>query len=260
MTRPFRVSADDIGDNHVAAGRKPFQARGEVDRRAEIIQAIIEGHSDTGTKMDSSSEAQTTFAFAALGEHSLSVEHGADGRRGTAEDGHHRIANGFDNRAIFGVDGRAEDIEMRLNSHPSGRHFLQIPGPTNVPDRILRAMDYPTIDHRVPISLGGDHTWENVALACRRCNREKHDDVCLSCGGAISKLGEPVCDTCEAKGHGPREAYSVCMSCGYVELPCGWCSQCRAKGSWATTVPLTRRTAHRLSRDLRAEGMLSAPR
>ena len=33
-------------------------------------------------------------------------------------------------------------------SYPSGRHFLQIPGPTNVPDRVLRAMDRPTIDHR----------------------------------------------------------------------------------------------------------------
>jgi alanine-glyoxylate transaminase/serine-glyoxylate transaminase/serine-pyruvate transaminase len=32
----------------------------------------------------------------------------------------------------------------------AGRHFLQIPGPTNVPDRILRAMDNPTIDHRGP--------------------------------------------------------------------------------------------------------------
>jgi len=32
----------------------------------------------------------------------------------------------------------------------SGRHFLQIPGPTNVPDRVLRAMDSPTIDHRGP--------------------------------------------------------------------------------------------------------------
>ncbi len=32
----------------------------------------------------------------------------------------------------------------------SGRHFLQIPGPTNVPDRILRAMAAPTIDHRGP--------------------------------------------------------------------------------------------------------------
>jgi alanine-glyoxylate transaminase / serine-glyoxylate transaminase / serine-pyruvate transaminase len=33
---------------------------------------------------------------------------------------------------------------------PSGRHFLQIPGPTNVPDRVLRAMSRPTIDHRSP--------------------------------------------------------------------------------------------------------------
>ena len=32
----------------------------------------------------------------------------------------------------------------------SGRHFLQIPGPTNVPDRILRAIDRPTMDHRGP--------------------------------------------------------------------------------------------------------------
>ncbi|MBS0537292.1 MAG: aminotransferase class V-fold PLP-dependent enzyme [Proteobacteria bacterium] len=39
---------------------------------------------------------------------------------------------------------------MRLNSHPSGRHFLQIPGPSSVPERVLRAMDNPTIDHRGP--------------------------------------------------------------------------------------------------------------
>jgi len=32
----------------------------------------------------------------------------------------------------------------------TGRHFLQIPGPTNIPDRILRAMDRPIIDHRGP--------------------------------------------------------------------------------------------------------------
>jgi alanine-glyoxylate transaminase/serine-glyoxylate transaminase/serine-pyruvate transaminase len=34
--------------------------------------------------------------------------------------------------------------------HRPGRHFLQIPGPTNVPDRILRAIDRATIDHRGP--------------------------------------------------------------------------------------------------------------
>jgi alanine-glyoxylate transaminase / serine-glyoxylate transaminase / serine-pyruvate transaminase len=35
-------------------------------------------------------------------------------------------------------------------NHRSGRHFLQIPGPSNVPDRVLRAMAAPTIDHRGP--------------------------------------------------------------------------------------------------------------
>ena len=45
-----------------------------------------------------------------------------------------------------------------------GRHFLQIPGPTNVPDRVLRAMDCPTIDHRGPTfaALG-----QEVLAGCR---------------------------------------------------------------------------------------------
>ena len=45
---------------------------------------------------------------------------------------------------------------LNLDFHPSGRHFLQIPGPSPVPDRILRAMSLPTIDHRGPefASLG----------------------------------------------------------------------------------------------------------
>lgn len=37
-----------------------------------------------------------------------------------------------------------------LNFHAAGRHYLQIPGPSPVPDQILRAISYPTIDHRGP--------------------------------------------------------------------------------------------------------------
>src|SRR5258708_10035865 len=40
-----------------------------------------------------------------------------------------------------------EESQMSISS---GRHFLQIPGPTNVPERVLRAMARPTIDHRGP--------------------------------------------------------------------------------------------------------------
>src|SRR5881394_170568 len=47
-------------------------------------------------------------------------------------------------RPLCTID-REEECPM-----PAGRHFLQIPGPTNVPDRVLRAIDRPTIDHRGP--------------------------------------------------------------------------------------------------------------
>ncbi|HET7086708.1 MAG TPA: aminotransferase class V-fold PLP-dependent enzyme [Rhizomicrobium sp.] len=39
---------------------------------------------------------------------------------------------------------------LTLDFHPTGHHFLQIPGPSPVPDRVLRAMSLPTIDHRGP--------------------------------------------------------------------------------------------------------------
>ncbi len=55
-----------------------------------------------------------------------------------------------------------------------GRHFLQLPGPSNVPDRILRAIDRPTIDHRGPefAELG---TWLLEGLA--RVFKTEHDVI-----------------------------------------------------------------------------------
>jgi len=47
------------------------------------------------------------------------------------------------------VTKRRSVVNFMMMRH-TGRHFLQIPGPTNVPDRILRAMDQPVIDHRGP--------------------------------------------------------------------------------------------------------------
>lgn len=50
-------------------------------------------------------------------------------------------------------------------SFTSGRHFLQIPGPTNVPDRVLHAIGHPTIDHRGPAF---QKLSEEVLLGSRR--------------------------------------------------------------------------------------------
>ena len=61
----------------------------------------------------------------------------------------------------------------------SGRHFLQIPGPTNVPDRILRAIDNATIDHRGPEfqQLGQD------VLAGMKAMRGPHPVITVEADG-----------------------------------------------------------------------------
>jgi len=38
-------------------------------------------------------------------------------------------------------------------------------------------MDEPTLDHVIPLSKGGEDTFENVVAACEPCNREKADSV-----------------------------------------------------------------------------------
>jgi alanine-glyoxylate transaminase/serine-glyoxylate transaminase/serine-pyruvate transaminase len=63
---------------------------------------------------------------------------------------------------------------------PAGRHFLQIPGPTNVPDRVLRAIDRPTIDHRGPEfqALGRE-----VLAGIRRVFKTRHPVVIYPASG-----------------------------------------------------------------------------
>ena len=58
----------------------------------------------------------------------------------------------------------------------AGRHFLQIPGPTNVPDRVLRAIDFPTVDHRGPEfgTLG-----KNVIVSMKRVFKSTQGEVVI---------------------------------------------------------------------------------
>src|ERR1700674_279784 len=63
---------------------------------------------------------------------------------------------------------------------PAGRHFLQIPGPTNVPDRVLRAIDRPTMDHRGPeFALLGREVLEGM----KRIFRTRHPVVIYPASG-----------------------------------------------------------------------------
>ena len=63
---------------------------------------------------------------------------------------------------------------------PAGRHFLQIPGPTNVPDRILRAIDRPTIDHRGPEFQALGH---EVLAGIKRIFKTRHPVVIYPASG-----------------------------------------------------------------------------
>ena len=69
---------------------------------------------------------------------------------------------------------------LDLDFHPAGRHFLQIPGPSPVPDRILRAMSLPTIDHRGPEfgALG-----RKVLADIRRIFKTRHPVVIYPASG-----------------------------------------------------------------------------
>jgi alanine-glyoxylate transaminase/serine-glyoxylate transaminase/serine-pyruvate transaminase len=67
-----------------------------------------------------------------------------------------------------------------LDRRPPGRHFLQIPGPTNVPERVLRAIDRPTLDHRGPefATLG-----KAVIAGMKRVFRTEADVVIYGASG-----------------------------------------------------------------------------
>ena len=69
---------------------------------------------------------------------------------------------------------------IALDQHPSGRHFLQIPGPSPVPDRILRAISLPTIDHRGPeFALLG----KRVIAGMQRIFQTRHPVVIYAASG-----------------------------------------------------------------------------
>src|SRR6202140_3810995 len=63
-----------------------------------------------------------------------------------------------------------ESLEGRQMTLHTGRHFLQIPGPTNIPDRVLRAMDMPAMDHR---SAEFAELGFGVVAGCQRIFRTK---------------------------------------------------------------------------------------
>jgi alanine-glyoxylate transaminase/serine-glyoxylate transaminase/serine-pyruvate transaminase len=73
-----------------------------------------------------------------------------------------------------------EVLVTEEDAMPAGRHFLQIPGPTNVPDRVLRAIDRPTMDHRGPDFA---HLGRDVLEGMKRIFKTRHPVVIYPASG-----------------------------------------------------------------------------
>ena len=80
-------------------------------------------------------------------------------------------------RERFAGDETADYSITRLKLFRRDRGKCQLCGKRLEFIADYNAEDYPTIDHIVPVSKGGRHTWDNVQLACRRCNSAKRDYI-----------------------------------------------------------------------------------
>ncbi len=133
---------------------------------------------------------------------------------------------------------------MQLNLHPTGRHFLQIPGPSPVPDRILRAMSLPTIDHRGPefATLG-----LNVIAKVKQIFQTQHPVVIYPASGT-GAWEAALCNVCSPgdevlmveTGHfawlWQKLAARLGLSTEVLALP-GTCTETGLPNAWRHGVP-----------------------
>jgi len=88
-----------------------------------------------------------------------------------------------------GVAMRSEKLAIAIPSVMRLKYFVKVPyyGRANLSSRAIFARDgwkcqycgghAETVDHLAPRSRGGEHSWENVVAACRRCNGKKRDKL-----------------------------------------------------------------------------------
>ena len=144
---------------------------------------------------------------------------------------------------------------LTLDHHPSGRHFLQIPGPSPVPDRILRAMSLPTIDHRGPEfgALG-----LKVLAGLKQVFQTEHPVVVYPASGtgaweaALANVCSPgdqllMVETGHFATLWKKLAERLGLQPEFITLP-GTCAQTGLPNAWRHGVP-AERIAERLKAD-----------
>src|ERR687883_1223703 len=96
--------ANGGGDDHVRARGETLEAGRDVDRRAEVVEAVVERDGDTGTIVHPRLEQQRPHTLWRRGELALRREDRPYRRRRVPEDGHHRVADGLHDGPTLGDD------------------------------------------------------------------------------------------------------------------------------------------------------------
>jgi 5-methylcytosine-specific restriction endonuclease McrA len=101
--------------------------------------------------------------------------------------------------ASNGMIFRSEHLELEAPSVVRLRHFVKVPFRTRAPltRRAVFARDAwscqycgataENLDHVIPRSRGGEHIWENVVAACRRCNAKKESHLLSEAGMRLAR-------------------------------------------------------------------------
>jgi len=116
-----------------------------------------------------------------------------------------------------------------------GRHFLHVPGPTNVPDRVARAMDNPIIDHRGPDSV---ELCRTVCAGMKRIFRTTGPIAIFPCSGT----GAWEVALLNTLSPGDRilafeTGISRISGASWPSVTASWSSLCRAIGGIRSTLP-----------------------
>ena len=85
------------------------------------------------------------------------------------------------------IGGQAGPLRLHSSAVPDSREPSYRVRSRQLPMPILRRRAAENLDHVIPRSKGGPHTWENVVAACRRCNTRKEDRLPHEAGMALRR-------------------------------------------------------------------------
>tara|TARA_B100001123_G_scaffold367930_1_gene428538 strand:- start:3320 stop:3925 length:606 start_codon:yes stop_codon:yes gene_type:complete len=108
----FRITSDVLGHNRDTTFRQVLDAGSDVDRRAEIVQALVQGYCDAGALVQSGFDGERMFQPVRILENFLNLECGSQRGPWIAKGCHHSVADRLYDAAAVAVDCASKQAEV----------------------------------------------------------------------------------------------------------------------------------------------------